>query len=359
MTIGVDAGMLGITDDRLKVGVWRVAVNLLRELAALDKTNTYRLYSFTPIPSDILLDFGSRMESRVIGPRLGWFSLRLPFELRAHPPDLFLGLAQAVPAWRGRSIGFIYDLGFLRFPQYYPGTAAKLSRQTTSLIQRSDTLVTTSEASKKDIKSSFDVAEKNIVVCYPGIEPIFYKKNPVPPKGEPYFLFVGSLKRTKNVATLLRAFAQFLKESKTKIKLLLAGGDFWPDPAIDRAIRDLDLENYVRKLGFVPDLELARLYAGALVLVVPSFVEGFCLPAAEAMAAGTPVIGSTSAAIPEIVGDAGIFLPADDVPGFAAAFTHIASSPHLRESLSRNARLRAKRFSWEKFTQKVLSLYET
>src|SRR3989344_1942694 len=97
MKIGVDAGALSIRDERLKLGVYWVNVNLLRELGKIDRKNTYYLYSFTPIDPELMESFGSRMVNKMLQPKVGWFSLRLPLELKLHPVDVFLGLSQAVP----------------------------------------------------------------------------------------------------------------------------------------------------------------------------------------------------------------------------------------------------------------------
>ena len=97
MNIGVDAGALSISDERLKLGVYWVNVNLLRELRKIDTKNTYFLYSFAPIDRKLMVDLGPRMINRVLTPQRGWFSLRLPLELAVHPVDVFLGLSQGIP----------------------------------------------------------------------------------------------------------------------------------------------------------------------------------------------------------------------------------------------------------------------
>src|SRR3989344_5851009 len=104
MVIVVDAGALAISDERLKVGVWRVTFNLLRELGNLDRNNKYRLYSFRPISRGAMAHFGSNMVNIVLTPAIGWSSVRLPIELRLRPVDVFLGLAQVLPASPSRSI---------------------------------------------------------------------------------------------------------------------------------------------------------------------------------------------------------------------------------------------------------------
>src|SRR3972149_3375119 len=137
MKIGVDGGALSITDDRLKVGVYRVVYNLLRELGKINTENTYYIYSFIPIEREVMKQFGPRMINKVLRPQKGWFSLRLPLELSLNPVDLFLGTSQAVPSSTSHNIGFIYDLGFLYYPDAYPGSYEKLKKQTRELVRKS------------------------------------------------------------------------------------------------------------------------------------------------------------------------------------------------------------------------------
>ncbi len=78
MIIGVDAGALSIHDERLRVGVWRVTYNLLRDLGAIDKKNEYRLYSFEPVDREVMRAFGPRMKNMVVRPKIGWSMIQLP-----------------------------------------------------------------------------------------------------------------------------------------------------------------------------------------------------------------------------------------------------------------------------------------
>ena len=152
MIIGVDAGTLSVSDQRLKVGVYRVVYNALRILGQIDRKNHYILYSFDPIDKAIMNAFGPRMHNNVLRPKKGWFTLRLPLELRVHPVDLFLGFSQAVPSSVPRTIGFIYDVGFLYHPDAYPGFYNKLKRQTRDVVDRSAHIMAISETVKKDIR---------------------------------------------------------------------------------------------------------------------------------------------------------------------------------------------------------------
>lgn len=356
MNIGVDAGALGITDERLKLGVYWVNVNLLRELGKIDKTNTYFLYSFAPIDEAVMNSFGTRMINKVLTPQKGWSAIRLPLELKLFPVDLFLGLSQFIPSTRSRNIGFIYDLGFLRHPEAYPDSQIKLAQNTDNLVDRSSEIVTISQVVKDDVRSRYKLKPEKITVAYPGVDETFTPDGPSYEGENPYFLFVGALKPGKNVPGLLRGFAEFLKGQKKPYDLYLGGGEYWKDLKIDEEIESLDLAPRVKKLGFVPDTKLAQYYRGAIAFVSPSFYEGFCLPAVEAMACGCPVIGSTGGAFPEVVGDCGILVDPHDSEELAEAMNTMAKNSKKKNTYIKKGLKKSKSYSWTTFAQKVFEL---
>lgn len=351
--IGVDAGMLGVTDERLRVGVWRVVTELLDALSLCNKADAYRLYSFASIPPDTMRHLGFRFENRVLTPTKGWMTLRLPLELRLHPPEVFLGLAQALPNAPGRKIGFIYDLGFLSHPEYYPGSAAKLTDITANTVRRADVIVTISRAIAEEITSVYAVPKHKLAVAYPGVGMQFGPKGKSFKGSRPYFLYVGSLKPGKNVAGLIQAFAQFHTHGHKEFDLYLVGSDLWLDPAVEQAMKTHGIHEHVKQLGFVTDDELALYYRGAVAFVSPSLVEGFCLPAVEAMASGCPVITSDIGVFKEIVGDAGVQIAPRDTEAIAAAMGKMVTNSTLREALVTKGLKRARDFRWKKMAEAV------
>jgi len=356
MIIGVDAGALSIHDERLKVGVFQITLHLLEELAAIDHTNEYRLYSFSPLAQGILRRFGPSMRNVVLKPTRGWMTIRLPLELHMHPVDIFLGLSQALPVIDCYKVGFIYDIAFLHLPEAYPGSSKRLRRQTEQLVKRADTIITISESSKRDIYEHFRDKLLDIRVCYLGVESRFNPKGDIYVGKNPYFLFVGALKPGKNIPTVLYAFSQFLNKTKRVHDFICIGGDYWLDQEIPRTIKDLGLKERVHFLGAIPHERLPPYYRGAFAFVSPSLWEGFCLPAVEAMACGCPVIGSTRGAFPEIVGNAGILVDPHDEKSLLDAMLRVVSDRKQRERMIEQGIGQAKRFSWQDFAMNVYRL---
>lgn len=345
MTIGVDAGPLAVRDDRLKAGVYRVTKNALLALSIIDKKNYYRLYSFNAIEEGIIDRFEGRAEIVVLK-RHGWQRVWLPIELKKHPVDAFLGFAQALFSHSTLyDVGFIYDLGFLYKPEAYGASARKLKKQTDRLVRRADHIITISHATKSDIVHEYVLPNESVTAAYPGIDSSFSAIGEKYSTERPYVLFVGSLTKTKDIPMLLEMVA------RTPFDFYLIGGDYWPDPAIDVTIEALHLGDRVKKLGVVPDRELPRYYRGAAAFVTAALREGFCLPAAEAMACGTPVVALDRGALKEIVGEGGTVVR--EKYQFVEAMEKMTNKK-IRATCAKKALMQAKKFRWERFAQHIL-----
>ncbi|MFZ2025109.1 MAG: glycosyltransferase family 1 protein [Microgenomates group bacterium] len=355
MVIGVDAGAICETDNRLKVGVYRVTHELLNHLATLDTTNSYRLYSFASIPRDIMVRFGNHMVNVALTPSVGYMRVRLPLHLRLHPNDLFLGLSQAIPVGVKHAIGFVYDLGFLVAPKEYGDSAERLKKQTEDTIYRSSHIITISETVKRDIINTYHIDTSRISVCLPGIADIFLSQGEESHQPRPYFLSVGLLKPSKHLPTAIRAFAKFLEQVKKPYDFIIIGGDAGLDPAIKQTIHELHLEKRVRLLGYVSDTDVGKWYRGAEALIALSTHEGFCLPAAEAMACGTPIIYANQGALPEIVGNAGVAVATANSNTIVDAFVRI-SQEKVRKEKQKAAYVQSKKYRWETFAASVFQV---
>jgi len=173
----------------------------------------------------------------------------------------------------------------------------------------------------------------------------------------PYILFVGLLKPHKNVHGLIRAFARLPVEKRSLYQLVIAGKKDKSYPDFERLTMQLGLERKVVFTGYVSDLDLDALYTGATVFVLPSFNEGFGLPALEAMARGIPVVVSDRSSLPEVVGDAGLLVDPYDIQSIANAIEQLTADESLRRELGRRGRDRAQLFSARLFAKKHLEVY--
>lgn len=140
--------------------------------------------------------------------------------------------------------------------------------------------------------------------------------------------------------------------------LALAGGPGWLYDETQQLIAKLKLENKVRFLGRVSELELITLYSMADVFVFPSFYEGFGVPPIEAMACGAPVITSNTSSLPEVVGDAALLIDPYNSGELAGAILRVLENEQLRDELRQKGYARAQHFTWPKSASKMLSVYQ-
>lgn len=358
MIVGVDAGCLCVDDDRLKTGVFTVAVNLLKRLIRMDSGTTYVLYCFSPIDKNAWREIRTGNENvrmKMVTPKKFWMTASLSKEMLLHPVDVFLGLGQALPyVLPKRSIVFCYDCAFEHFTQAYHGTAAKLSRQTRHAVTSADTVLSISNATKSDVMHFYGVPSSRIGVISLGIDTEIFTPGRKEKKKTDYFLYVGSLKPVKNIPRMIEAFVRFRKTAKKAYKLVLAGSDWWMDPEIRDTIRKYSANGYVRPVGYVERDRLPQLYANATAFISLGLQEGFGLPYLEAMACGCPVIGADTGGTPEVVGEAGIVVDPTDINGIADAMKQVTDEKK-RGDMIRRGLVRAKLFRWEKSAEEVFA----
>jgi len=174
-----------------------------------------------------------------------------------------------------------------------------------------------------------------------------------------FLLYVGGLSPHKNLPRLVEAFAQ---GAPADVKLVLVGDvhDVFHTcvPAIREAIAKHKLSDRVIMTGYVSDENLVFLYSRAFALVQPSLMEGFGLPAVEAMACGTPVISSRAGSLPEVVGEAGVYFDPTDVGSMAGAIRTFLNDPALRPALTCLARQRSGLFTWDTSAQALLACFD-
>ena len=163
-----------------------------------------------------------------------------------------------------------------------------------------------------------------------------------------YVLSVGTLEPRKNHCLILEAYERLRAQRRLPrgCKLVFAGGRGWMYEPIFERIDSLGLREEVVVLGHADPLEY--LYNGAIMMIYPSFMEGFGLPPLEAMGCGTPVIISNTTSLPEVVGDAGIMIDPHDVDGLVEAMGRLLADPAARHEMRTRGLARAANFTWER-----------
>lgn len=179
--------------------------------------------------------------------------------------------------------------------------------------------------------------------------------------GRRWFCTLGTLEPRKNLATAIRAFREFKQSTgDQRTSLVLAGTRGWGTDAIDKALEEVgEYRDSIILPGFISDEELPYLYNGSMAFLFPSLAEGFGLPPLEAMASGTPVIASNASCMPEILGDAAMWVDPLDVRGWAEAMRQCADSQELRSDLVGRGIRNAAKYTWESTGRGLANVLET
>jgi alpha-1,3-rhamnosyl/mannosyltransferase len=361
-------------------GVGHYTRQLVRALAGLDEPHRY--YVLTPYPLRIVRRGVARL-SRFREPNVALVVPGWPTTVRARlarrlgrepelsygidpPCDVFHATNNVFPyrVRAARQVLTIHDLTLLLFPEWHPGD--RLARMVPALepaVMRAHHIITPSRSTRDDVLKLLPVDPERISVVPEGVDPIFAPRPadevtaglaPLGLRPDEYLLFIGTIEPRKNLLRLLQALEL---TASTTGPLVLAGGQGWNNAAIRTAVERLERAGRVRSLGYVPDELRPVLLTGARAFVFPSLYEGFGLPPLEAMACGTPVLTSNVSSLPEVVGDAALFVSPDDVDALATALARLWSDETLRAELRARGLAQARQFSWERTARLTLDVY--
>jgi alpha-1,3-rhamnosyl/mannosyltransferase len=178
----------------------------------------------------------------------------------------------------------------------------------------------------------------------------------LPPGLGPYILAIGTIEPRKDHPGLVRAF-DLLAGSHPELALVLAGPDGWGTPALEEAVAASAFARRIIRLGYVDPFQRASLLANAAVFAYPSLYEGFGFPPLEAMAAGLPVVTTDTGALPEVVGDAALMVPAGEAEPLAHALESAVYDDCVQAGLVDKGRRRAASFSWDTCAAGLAALY--
>lgn len=226
-------------------------------------------------------------------------------------------------------------------------------------LRASSSLITVSNFTKSQIVQ-FDpvLPREKIMVIYNGVDQMRFQSIQEDQQQAwkkrfqaPIFLIAGVWRVHKNIPKAIAAFDLFRKHGG-KGSLLITGRPDPYYPEVERCARQSRFRRDIHLVGFVDDKEMPALMCAADALVFPSVAEGFGLPALEAMVAGTPVIASKYASLPEICGGAAIYFDPLDAEDIALKMVDVLEDK-MRTSLIQKGKQRADEFSWESAAEKT------
>jgi glycosyltransferase involved in cell wall biosynthesis len=366
--VGVDARHLSGHSNGIKTHLVNMLYHSIRKTQ-----NTHEWFLYSPFRIDsINLNFNNvniidfPFNYKLKGLHIFFSQILIPFFSKINKVDVIWFPANRASLFLPKNIVqvlTIHDVVCKFFPQTMMRASLNLDNFfMTKSAGKADVITTVSYSASSDIVNAGISNLSKIVVIPNGSRGISSKESSSNVLEEhvdyQFSLFVGTLEPRKNLERLLKAYSCLPKKVQKKCKLLIAGGSGWGDLKLSEQIKMLNLDGKVKLLGYVSDESLKFLYTNARFLVMPSLYEGFGLPLIEAMSYGTPVMTSNNSSMPEVAGNAGIFVDAYSVASISNGLKRMILDDNLLSRLTRNAKHRASKFKWDKSAEKLISVFE-
>ncbi len=395
MRIGIDCRTITNEKNSERAGIAHYSYYLVKNILDIDYENKYFL--FFSFGQSVPKEFIQKNTEIIYFPKksIPFLSSHYIFAkfIDRQKLDLFHSLSGNLPIFlKTPSIITVSDLAMYVNPRWFKPKNDFFWRKVVIpwSIKKAKKIIAISENTKKDIMRFFHIQENVIEVIYLGVESKNYSENELQKElkdckleGRKYFLFIGTLEPRKNIVRIIQAFEELVlgkslasspspirgegvpkafgtgegKDNKEEFFLVLAGGLGWKYEEILQHIEKSGASSNIIRTGYISQRKRAALFQHALCFVWPSLYEGFGLPVLEAMNFGVPVITANNSSLPEVGGDAVIYVHAENVNEITSAMKNILQDNVLQETLRKKGRERAKLFDWKKSAQKTLQTY--
>lgn len=369
VTVRVGCNLLWLVPGRVG-GSEEATVALLRQIAAqrpddLDYT-VYALDSFGAVYPDIVERFDTRLaplEGRLKPLRIGAENTWLASQTRQAGLELVHHMGTVLPlVQRAPGVVTVHDLQPVDLPQnFHPAKRAYARATFPRSLRQAALVVTPSEFVRQRIIDRFGIAPDRVRATPWGVDSPrsditvanIQARYGLSPR---WFVLNAITWPHKNHEMLVRAFAP-VAAKHPDVMLVLTGGKAQQERDIAEQINRLGLHGRVLRTGRVPRRDVLAIVRGAVALTFPSRYEGFGLPVVEAMSLGTPVLAANATALPEVVGDAGRLLDADDPDAWTDAMLDLLNDDKERRRLAEAGRRRAENFSWATTAARTIQIY--
>lgn len=287
-----------------------------------------------------------------------WFEYSVARILKDAKPDLFyspdgfLSLKADTP-----SVMVMHDINYVYYPDDLPRMALWYYKHYyPKFMNKAKHVLTVSEYSKQDIIKNYQIDSNKIDVVYNGADELYRKLNDDEKRGvkqkysqgKDYFVYVSALHPRKNVKRLLQAFDKMKDSTASDIKLLLVGPAYFKNSEMMGVYEQMKHKNDVVFTGRLEVTELCKVVGAAFAMAYISYFEGFGIPIIEAMRCEVPVITSNTTSMPEVAGDAALFIDPFSVDSIAEGMLKVLKDESCRSSLIEKARLRKDVFTWDR-----------
>ncbi|MCE3282980.1 MAG: glycosyl transferase, group 1 family protein [Chitinophagaceae bacterium] len=266
-------------------------------------------------------------------------------------PGIFHGTDHGLPPLQNvKTVVTIHDLFFETHPQFYaPADVAYYRRVTPVACNKADVIISISDFTKQAIVSHYKVDPDKIRVCYQSCNQLFFERVSEERKAElrrqfdlpgKFWLYVGAVIERKNLLNICKAMHHTRDTSDTPLIVIGEGNDYLETAR--NYIAEKDLGERIRflsyteaakgSLSFQQARDVPAFYQLATALLYPSQLEGFGIPLVEAFASGLPVLTANTSSLPEVGGNAAMYVDPQDVKGIADALTRLHDEG-LREEM--------------------------
>jgi glycosyltransferase involved in cell wall biosynthesis len=291
----------------------------------------------------------------------GWHRLRRPSVERATGRvDVIHATGLAIPPRTSPLVATLHDLAFLVEPRWFTRRGNTFFHQALDLMRTEADLVLCSSEVTRRAAADAGIESARLRLVPLGVDPSPSMSDAAEVRrrygiDRPFILWAGTTEPRKNLTGLVDAF-RLLERTRPdlEVDLVLVGPKGWNE--------DLEFligahRAHVKVAGFVPDADLARLYAEAAVFCFPSHFEGFGLPVLEAMAQGAPIVTSRQTSAAEVGGDAAVLVDPASPESIAAGIEQVLTDADLARRLSAAATARAAEFTWDRTARLVAAAY--
>lgn len=376
MKIGIDCRKFYDIHANSGAGVERYVYHLVRSLLKYDQENDYVLFFYSDMsPETIHKVKGKNSRVKIVKlvknfSKIPLFDSHWRFSklLNKENFDITIFPANVIPLfYKKRSILIVHDLAIYLHPEWFPDKQWFATKVLVpSSLKRAEKIVTVSQSTKNDVMELFNIIDKKIEVIHPGVivkssyieEEIVKVKNKFDITND-YILFIGTIEPRKNIVKLIQAFANYLFENDSEVKLVLGGVKGWKFQPIFQFLNDVNRrlkKPQIKYIGKVSDRERNILIKNSRAFVFPSRYEGFGFPVLEAMALGVPVVTSNNSSLGEIAKGAALLVDSEDLNELRRGIKRVLEEEALRKNLIDSGTVRVKQFTWEKTVKKLLEI---
>jgi glycosyltransferase involved in cell wall biosynthesis len=374
---------IGIEGQRLfrkkKHGMDMVALELIRNLQLIDTENEYFIFVKPDEDNTVLKETPNFKIIELEGGSYPmWEQIALPKAAKKYGCEILHCTSNTAPIFNDIPlITILHDIIYMESSYYkiLTGSATPYQKFGNAyrklivpwVVKKSDKIVTVSHFEKNRIGEFFGMKDdKRLTAIYNGVSTHF---KPITDESElkrvkekyhlpdQFFFFLGNTDPKKNTIGTLKAFSEFLKQSKADYKLVMLDYDTNELEKLLIEIGDKDLIKNIVLTGYVINTDLPAIYSLCTIFLYPSLRESFGIPMLEAMGCGVPVITSNTSSMPEVAGDAAHIINPHRPEEITQAIIKILADATYYEALCKKGIERNKLFSWKNMAEQVLVLY--